>query len=272
MTAGAVSTLAANGLCYVADGGNSLIEQGLIERSQTKLHLDYKINHIKKNKNGKYVLNEDGDLEYDYVVIAAPLSLTSIQIDVDDNDKQIEILQRQNYVDVHKHYVKGKLSPKYFGFDDDTNDERLGAVGTVLSSNFGHLSGYNDVQRETHKKLPFTTVHKNANNDWVTFMGSERMSDETLNDVLVSWDKESLQRFHFKAYPQFKWHRANIDCLSIERQKKVLSFWMNKNEDGDGGLYYLNVLECGMSAQEVMAVAGKNVALLVSKQINSCNQ
>ena len=37
----------------------------------------------------------------------------------------------------------------------------------------------------------------------------------------------------------------------------------------DNGLYNVNVLECGMSAQEVSAVAAKNVALLLSKRIMS---
>ena len=56
----------------------------------------------------------------------------------------------------------------------------------------------------------------------------------------------------------------NIDCLSIDKQKRMLSFCVD-----DCGLYNVNVLECGMSAQEVSAVAGKNVALLVAKQIVS---
>merc|ERR1712039_325742 len=121
----------------------------------------------------------------------------------------------------------------------------------------------------THKKLPFTTIHRNAKDDWVSFMGSDKMSDEILDEVMVDWDKDSLQKFHFKAYPKFKWNRAHIDCLPVEQQKKILSFCMDENEDAEGGLYYLNVLECGMSAQEVLAVSGKNVALLISKQMKS---
>merc|ERR1719242_1897361 len=55
--AGAVSTLAANGLCFIANGGNSLIEKGLMEMANAKVHLKAEIKSIVKNKDSKYVLN-----------------------------------------------------------------------------------------------------------------------------------------------------------------------------------------------------------------------
>merc|ERR1711994_101840 len=101
-------------------------------------------------------------------------------------------------------------------------------------------------------------------------MGSERFTEETLDSLFTHWERDSYQKYHFKAYPQFKWNRTNIDCLSVEEQKKMLSFCIDTNKEGQsGGLYYVSALECGLSAREVMAVAGKNVALLVAKDISN---
>eukprot|EP01084_Bolivina_argentea_P103191 184869_1 len=269
VTAAAVSTLAANGLCYIANGGNSLIEKGLIEVSNTDLKLNYEIVSIDKNETDKYILNNDIELEYDYVIIAAPLTLTNIKFNVDNNyesdcNKQIDLLSKQEYVDVHKHYLKGKLNPKYFGFYDN-DPKHLEKVGTIFSSNLGALSNPNK-KTAIEKTLPCTTIARDCDSQWVRFMGKQKFTDDILNEIMEEWDKDSLQRFYFKAYPKFKWNRDNIDCLPTNEQKKILRFCMDKNKL-NGGLYYLNVLECGMSAQEIMAVAGKNVALLVFKQI-----
>lgn len=271
VTAAAVSTLAANGLCYIANGGNNLIEKGLIELSQTNLNLNYQIKSITKNAQNKYILNNDNSLEYDYVIIASPLSFTKIEFDIKNKDgqQQIDLLSQQEYVDVYRHFVKGKLNPKYFGFDDD-DDSNLSKVGTIFSSNGGAMSKKNEF-RVTHKSLPCTTIARDNTTEWIRFMGSNKMNDDMLNDILLSWNKESSQYYYWKAYPKFKWNRDNIDCLDIKDQKKILSFCIDKNKKNkNGGLYYLNVLECGMSAQEVMAVAAKNVALLISQQVSQC--
>ena len=95
--------------------------------------------------------------------------------------------------------------------------------------------------RVTHKKLPCTTIHKIFGTDWVIFMGSQKFNDDILNEIFIKWEKESLQKFHFKAYPKFKWNRNNLDCLPLEEQKKILRFCIDKNSK-NSGLYYLNVL------------------------------
>ena len=108
------------------------------------------------------------------------------------------------------------------------------------------------------------SAHDN-DTEWIRFMGPNKMTDDILNEILKpDWNRESSQYYHWNAYPKFKWNRDNIDCLSIDKQKRMLSFCID-----DNGLYNVNVLECGMSAQEVSAVAAKNVALLLSKRIMS---
>ena len=269
VTAGAVSTLAANGLCYVKNGGNNLVEQGLIKLAKVNLNLNLGIKTITKTTDNKYILNNNS-IKYDYVILAAPISHTKIEFGInkdknDDCNKQIELLSKQEYVGVYRHFVKGKLNPCYFGFDDEDEGEMcIKRCGTIFSSNLGALPKKNEY-RVTHKSLPCTTIARDNETEWIRFMGPNKMTDDVLNQILKpGWNRESSQYYHWKAYPKFKWNRENIDCLSVNTQKRMLSFCIDND-----GLYNLNVLECGMSAQEVSAVAAKNVALLVAKRIMS---
>ena len=174
-------------------------------------------------------------------------------------------MSKQEYVEVYRHFVKGKLNPKYFGFDDNEDGECvLNKCGAIFSSNLGALAKKNEF-RVTHKSLPCTTIARDNDTEWIRFMGPNKMTDDILNEILKpGWNHESSQYYVWRAYPRFKWNRDNIDCLSIDKQKRMLSFCIDND-----GLYNVNVLECGMSAQEISAVAGKNVALLVAKQIIS---
>lgn len=113
--AGYVSLIASDGdPIYFLKEGNKSLCQALVRESRYTLCLNEKVNEIKPSGE-RFVVNLNNvNINYDMVVIATPLEIADIKIDIDDN----KILTRRLYYPYTKTIVKGIINPNYFGTDN----------------------------------------------------------------------------------------------------------------------------------------------------------
>jgi prenylcysteine oxidase/farnesylcysteine lyase len=96
---------------FSIDGGNYKLFESMIGDSTASLHLDSKVEVIRRLPDNRFLIDVDGSKQiFDYVVLAAPLENSGIEIvDID-----ISPIPPITYVVLHVTLVAGQLNPKYF--------------------------------------------------------------------------------------------------------------------------------------------------------------
>jgi hypothetical protein len=215
---------------FVIEGGPRQLPEGLIRLSRATLLLNKRVKRVDASGSGFKVLvqGEEEAREFDAVVVATPLPYGNIEFSGFSGADEFSRGAGIKYQTVVTTYITGKLRAEYF------ERERLDAGD--LPSMIATLEG---------SRAPFVSIiTKNTEADGsrlVAVYSNKRLRGEDVEAMfeggVVRAEKE------WAAYPVFQVPPVG------ERRMRLMR-----------GLYYVNALEAGMSAIEVGAIAGRNVA------------
>lgn len=228
--AGAVSLAGSGGGLWAIEGGNWQMAAGLIDRSDSTLHLNEEIESI-SYLGEYYELNSTKGNSYacEVAVVATPLDESNIQF-----TPQISIPNRK-LQHTYTTFVRGLLNPGYFGLNSVSEIPEL--VGTIEDPD-----------------LPFSSISvlKQHGEKDITYKIFSRkpMADILLNDIF-SVRQETI-RIDWGAYPRYN------------APEVFASFILDGRH-----LYYVNAFENAASTMETSAVAAENIArLILSRYFN----
>ena len=150
------------------------------------------------------------------------------------------------YQTVHTTLVNGELDPTYFGMHEE---------------DAAALNNLTDILTTPHAMARFNSIGRYADAPaeggyprW-KFFSSTPLDTKVLDEVLKEWEGSSVLRHTWDspgAYPRSSKRYAEFESSFI------------LDETSRGSVLFPSALELGTSAMEVMAVAAKNVALLVA--------
>ncbi|SGZ58766.1 CIC11C00000002090 [Sungouiella intermedia] len=233
---GALVSLATDNPLQI-EGGNWQIFTGMANSSKALVNLNTEVSTIEKLPNGKWSVGYNGTLDtFDTVIIASPLKLANIDLAYSVPDVK--------FVDLHVTIFTSNetLLPEYFGQDADSK-----IPGTILTTvnlsstpplEFFSVS-IHDYLEDTQEYVLKVFSPKLFTNEDIALLFSSSAS--------ISW----VHRKEFYSYPYLE---------------PVLSF---ADFELDNGLWYLNTMESFISTMETSALAGANVAGLISEGRNT---
>ena len=100
---------------------------------------------------------------------------------------------------------------------------------------------------------------------WQAMQTWKPLTDEELNEMFFWYDCKSMRKFEWKAYPNYEWIIDNWQSIEEEDERiDMLTFNLDNS-----GLYYINGIEFGTSAQEVLVVGAKNVSNLIIRDLSN---
>ncbi|XP_070565846.1 prenylcysteine oxidase 1-like [Ptychodera flava] len=253
--AGEVSLAGVQGGLWSVHGGNKQVCSRLLEKSKATLYKSTVsgIKLAKGDKPGYYLIiaeppDKNGNIsahvagKYDIIVIATPLHHGKTDLKFKSFPKEITNFPDPFHRTVAT-YVDGELNFRAFGFDskEDCPTEIL----TTRDNKFGINSvahnypvDYQKGKTETQKPV------------WKVF-SREPLTDNQLGTLFTS--RKETKVVDWLAYP----HYDPPDTLS--------SFELH------AGLYYINSVEWAASAMEMVAVGGRNTALLAYNKYHGLN-
>lgn len=235
---GALVSLSANSALQV-EGGNWQIFEKLAKQSKATLKLATDVTSATKLPDGKWSLQYANESAvFDKVIIASPFKSANISFADDYPIPEIE------YVDLFVTIFTSneKLSPAYFGKDESTE-----IPGTILTTVY--LSDTPNLKFFTISILEYLEDTK----DYVYKIFSPKLfTDKDLAkfftpEVNISW----VHRKEWRSYPYLRPLQEFTDF------------------ELDEGLWHLNSMETFISTMETSALAGANVAALISKGKNT---
>lgn len=213
-------------------GGNNQIFQEMIKRSGAKTWLSHDIRGIKYIE-GKNQWLVDGK-PFEYVVIAAPLKYTGLKIDPEPDRA---LVPNVDYVKLHVHYVlvDEPMTGEYMGTNSSYATVLTTAIPPFAPPLFTSLSHVTETDNGNHLYKVFTRG---------------QLNDGQLSDLL---GRPILQNFHrvWYSYPEMK----PFDELA------PIALAQN--------LFYTGGMDPLISTMETNALAGKNVARLISDMVVS---
>ncbi|CDK26558.1 unnamed protein product [Kuraishia capsulata CBS 1993] len=237
------SVCMAAGSAYSVTGGNWQVFDSFIKVSEANLLLQHGVASIKKNAQSNFevtAVDSSGyefTEEYDQVVIAAPYYQTNINLPTGYSSE----VENRQYVELHVTLLTtfGTLSKSYFNADY--------VPTTVITSSEG-----------AQKNTPFFSISKVGNISETTESIYKIFSPAELSDKFITtlFEKGStiswVHRKTWKPYPYLK------------PTTQFTDFQLDQD-----GLWYLNGMEEFISTMETSALAGANVAALISKGKNT---
>jgi prenylcysteine oxidase/farnesylcysteine lyase len=238
LVVGSVSIAGADGGLWAVHGGNVLVPQMLLERSQATLIKAAVTNITLRPETEDFLVNsvhgkDFTSLLYDMIIIATPLA--------ENTQANIQFLNFPKSFTFPGVYhrtvctiVHGKLNITYFGFENEKEavDEILTVRQDLLFSSIGRL---NPVDYKPNEGLF---------NVWKVF--SQRpLTNAELNDLFLQ--QKNVYVVDWLAYPHYHTEQRND------------KFILHKN------LFYINAIEWAASAMEMSVIGAKNVGLLSYK-------
>ncbi|OUM55692.1 hypothetical protein BVG19_g5269 [[Candida] boidinii] len=254
---GALVTVSATSAGSVS-GGNWQIFENFIEASNANVSLNTVVNKISKLDSNQFQIeynvvdsqDEDRLETFDIVILAAPIEQTNITYNFKFN-KNTEIADTE-YVSLHvtifsttKKISNGNL---YFGADNvpqsvltTESDGSKGSTDPIFNS-LNQIGYIKETKEYIYKifsmqELDISTV--------TSFFKNKRSSK---NDIEIN----NFYHKHWYSYPILK---------------PITKF--NEFELDSDGFYYLNSMESFISTMETSALAGANIAALISAGLNT---
>ncbi|ODV70512.1 hypothetical protein HYPBUDRAFT_151805 [Hyphopichia burtonii NRRL Y-1933] len=237
---GSLVAVAADGAEQVKDG-NWIIFDNFIKYSDAKLHLQTRVKSIMKNEEGWLVSYDDKTSYFDQVIIASPFGQSRINLQSGSGKKLSE--HPVEYVNLHVTLISTNctISPSFI--DSDSNESPKSILTTK------------DGQGNTPDFYSISAIDYFEDTDEYLYkiFSPRRIKAEFLEDVFtgcngnISW----IFRKKWRSYPYLKPNK-NFGSFEIEQ-----------------GLWYLNIIEPFISTMETSALAGANVAGLISHGKNT---
>ena len=189
---------------------------------------------------------------YDVIVIATPLSIIDCKfIDFDtDFYTNLNIAVDINYQTVYATLVKGKLNQQYFDENDNINSNDFDEINDLL------ISGYDDSNKERiFNSISRKRILQNNTNLYKLFSTKSINNENILNQIFSFYDNDHIFEQRWSAYPKYQ-SRAVFPRVIMD----------------DDSMYYVNAVESGTSAMEILTISSKNIALLVHEFVLRQNE
>ncbi|KAL1525654.1 hypothetical protein AB1Y20_020504 [Prymnesium parvum] len=277
----AIAPLAAGGskAAFSVVGGNAGLARGLFAKAGAKVHLAHRVTAVTRTEKptagafNVHFAKEAGEQDsatFDHVIFAAPCpSPDAVPPDGEGNllalcDRRVE------YQPVYVTLVWGLLSPSYFGKLESTAVRALNEDFSDIFTSSDAPTPFRSIGRFDEAKAPGPkrTVKPDLTDKcdavyseqptprWKLF-SSRPLEPTELADIFICHD-ESLTIRH-------AWDSPGAYPLSRPRTHNA-SFILHESERG-GLLLHPSAIEAATSAMEVVAVAARNAALLVSQRV-----
>lgn len=231
---GALVSMAASEASQIK-GGNWQIFASFAKHSKAKLNLNTEVSAISKLPDGKWRLEyANSSAVFDKVIIASPM-VGNITLSSTYRVPDVE------YVDLHVTVFTSnqQINPKYFGKDSSV-------PGTILTTVY--------LSQSPPLKFFSISIHEYLEDtgDYVfKIFSPQAFSEDDIASLFSASAKISwVHRKQWRSYPYIR---------------PVLRF---ADFELDDGLWYLNSMETLMSTMETSALAGANVAALISEGRN----
>lgn len=239
------------GSLWNVKGGNYQVCQRLLEHSKATVHINTKINSIRKEVRGNksvYFLDGQGKTgcsqPYDAIVVAAPLEVPACFLECPECTDWPEQDKQGKYQQTIASFISAQLNYKYFGFES--------AEGMP-----------NNVFTTENESLPFSSIGTKSTVDGAPIsppiykvFSRKPLSDEIINELFIfnkSSEEETskVQSVSWLAYPHYT------------PPERFTPFVL------DDGVFYVNAIERAASAMEMSAIGGRNAALLVNQYLKN---
>ena len=192
---------------------------------------------------------------YDIIVIGAPLSVIDCKfIDFDkDFYAGLNIGAHIKYQTVYVTLVAGRLNQDYFENGNESEDrsknDDFHQINDLLVGGY-----YNPKKQRLFNSISRKKVLKNSTNLYKIFSTESINNGNILSQIFSYYDDNIIEK-RWNAYPQY---------LSRAVFPKIIM--------DDDSMYYLNAVEAGASAMEILTISAKNAALLVHEYVLSKNE
>lgn len=233
----------AGGNLYRIKAGNAMLSKTALDYSNARLHLNTRIKTVTILEDQRFELvTESSDAKpfiVDAVIIAAPLEQADIDIFIKHENITSEIPRRE-FVHLYRTYVAGNLNPQYFNKGSGEAMPDVILTSARENSPFTILNSVGKSARYTRNYTLFSfesLVHKS----------------KILNDLFC--DVKDVSETEWYSYPK----------LGPTQDHKVPAFTLAPF------LYYANAMETYFSSIESQAVAGRNVANLLIRDLEGNN-
>ncbi|CAM9405134.1 unnamed protein product [Pylaiella littoralis] len=249
--AGVVSLCpAVTGTLFSVEGGNARLSEELVGISASELRLNTSITRVVGSAEEGYSLFGGGGEEklgtFDAVVIAAPIGLAGIALDIRCEDGKPELLRQPlsvvKYQEVHTTFVRGTVDRAYFGLG-----EREEVPTSVLVTESAADLAFSSLALKTWVGDPSDGlgVYK--------LFSRQELWTGMLDSLFVQGSWEILHHREWRAYPVLKPKEAFTPAKLFAGHP----------------VWYVSSLEEGVSAMEIVAIAAKNAALGVAQALRS---
>jgi hypothetical protein len=229
-----------NGSLFVIDGGNWTLYDKVLRLSDVDVRTLTKVDKItifstpeSKHPYNFRVLSRDGIVtEYDAVILAAPLALADIQIDLDGRPFVLPI---HPYLEVQSTLVAGELNPEFFKQAAGTPMPNTIFVASSANSPFNHISSVG--------------ISPNYNcRIYKIFSANRSLTEEELTNIFNK--VHEIQTHVWRgAYPVLTPGIRHLPFQIIP------------------GLYFANALETMVSLLELETISGTNAANLCANYL-----
>ena len=226
------------------DGSNKSIVAHLLKRSGADVRTNTAVDHVWRRDDGMWVVShvvggvEQRQQVYDRVILAAPARLSQVKVYngavADENKLSFPDGRSDPYMTTVATFVRGKLRRQYFhraSGDEQVPDFVLSKAGNHDFTSIG---------------LQVRGAASDGSDNVYKVFSKQRLSPETLDELFSQ--RSMTKRVSWVAYPEFQ-----------PPESFDVPFDVVPNQ-----VFYVHALERGASAMEVIAIGGRNVALLLA--------
>jgi prenylcysteine oxidase/farnesylcysteine lyase len=275
--------------------GNARIPELLIQRYVDNAFPSHTVHTVRKTTKGTFQLEgvrrEVGteesisfqSSEYDLVVVATALETAHLHFEQEDSGEYAVGNMTADLAPTTRRFkrtvatfVEGRLSPAYFHLSTDTQHTSL--PGTLLTAEEEHGErqtdsgidniGFTSIGSYLRNEQRNTTIYKVFSHEPLSTVQLELMfeyihrSDNRSEGFHTSSSSSSSSSEVHQGVFQKDWEAYPV-YSAVEPVEQTTSFAPHR------GVYYVNAFETAVSCMECMAVAAKNVALLVGKDLRA---
>ena len=250
-----------NTLCKRLIGNAKMnINQLNHDNQQLNVYLSHSVNTIEYNDNNesKYTLsikNNKSDTniikDYDIIIVATPLHPKFANIKFKGFEqfgtfsKDLDIINSIEYINKVSTFIKGKLNKDFFDSNNQISSQAFNQTGEILVGN----RKYNGNLASIARKVDLSDGYG------IFRVYSKETLDEKEINSMFEQGAQKVGQENWLAYPNYA--------------KKAVFPSIVLNQTQNSAIFYVNAIEAATSAMELMAISGRNIALLTDTFIEN---